>query len=89
MKNSQPSFRKQLKMANETILDFQFDVVHAADKELFLVSVYKNHRKITFFHMQKKNEHWRIVDAPKVADEFHQIEKMLDLAIKSWELKKD
>lgn len=76
-------------MPNETVLDFQFDVVHAVDKQLFLVSVYKKDRKITFFHMQKKNQHWRLVDAPKVADEYHQIEKMLDLAIKSWEWKKE
>ncbi|HET7898103.1 MAG TPA: hypothetical protein VFL47_10545 [Flavisolibacter sp.] len=37
--------------------------------------------------MQKKVRHWIIVNAPKVADEYLQMEKMLDFVLKEWELK--
>ena len=86
MNPSLAGFRRQIQTADEHFLDFQFDVVHATDKEKFLVSVYEGERKITFFHMQKKDLHWRIINAPKVADRFLQMEKMLEVAIKNWEL---
>ncbi|HET7897862.1 MAG TPA: hypothetical protein VFL47_09330 [Flavisolibacter sp.] len=74
-------------MADETFLDFQFDVVHTTTWETVLVSVYKNTRRITLFHMQKKDRNWTIVNAPKVADEYFQLEKMLDFVLKERELK--
>lgn len=84
-----PTFSKRLQKADKRFLDIHFDVVHTADQIKMLVSVYEGGRKSTFFHMQKKEHHWRIVNAPKVADEYLQMEKMLDTAIKDWEQKND
>ena len=80
-------FRKRLQMPDETFLDFQFDVVHSTTRKTVLVSVYKNTQRVSFFYMQKKDRQWTIINAPKVADEYLQMEKMLNLVLNEWEMK--
>ena len=76
-------------MPNGNYFDFQFDAIHATGKKKFLISVYDNGRRITFFHMEKDYNTWRIINAPKVSNEFLQMEKTLDAAIRQQERKED
>jgi hypothetical protein len=76
-------------MPNGNYLDFQFDAIHATGKKKLLVSVYDNGRRITFFYMEKEYPTWRIINAPKVSNEFLQMEQTLDAAIRQQEGKHD
>ena len=75
------AFSKKLLLQDGRKLTFHFDRVHGATKKKFLVSVFENGNRIRFFHMHKNDENWTVINAPKVADEFLQLEQELAAAI--------
>ena len=86
MANRRSIFSKHLQTPAHRNFEFHFDEIHSKTSEKFLVSVFHENKRITFFHMQKKETGWKIINAPKVADEFLQLEASLALAIKAFEL---
>ncbi|HJW17922.1 MAG TPA: hypothetical protein VJ499_12410 [Flavisolibacter sp.] len=79
------NFQRQVQTATNGIIEFHFEVVHSRSKQSLLVTAFENGRKITFFNMEKKDDNWRIIDAPKVGDRFLEMEKKLEAMIKDFE----
>ena len=75
------SFTRRIDVSPDYSPEFAFNRIAMAGADRYHVSVSDRDGVYQYFNMDLKNEHFRIVDAPKVADWIMKVEEQLERAI--------
>lgn len=75
------SFTRRIDVSAEYSPDFSFNRIATAGADRYHVSVLDRDGVYQYFNMDLKGDHFKIVDAPKVADWIMSVEEQLDRAI--------
>ena len=67
-------------VVNGVSLEFSFFKIHSVRGHRYYITVLENQKPL-LFQMEKKNDNWQIIDAPKVPKWIHDIKDQLINAI--------
>lgn len=74
------NFIRQISIDNKT-LDFKFLRIYTSNGYKYYITVEDSQANPYLFHMELKQDRWKIVDAPKVPEWIHLVESQLEAAI--------
>ena len=75
------SFTRQIDVSPNYSPEFSFNRIATPSAHRYHVSVLDKDGVAQYFNMDLKNDHFKIVDAPKVPDWIMRVEKQLESAI--------
>ena len=70
-------------MQDRRKLQFQFGLIAGTSPNQFAVTVFDQGKRICYFNLCRRGNAWKIINAPKVNDEFLLLEKKLVLLIEA------